>query len=197
MNDVTKSALHRRDGRAIGLVVPMLLKDRCIGVFDLEPGARCLQQKRQAADAAGVGSGGRDREQRGSLNRSAPTGALRSCGWRSACRWRCCRSCRSGCAAWMWRGISIRRASWAATSATSSPEANTGRGAGRRVGRACRRCATRRSAKWCAAARSGAASKNVTTPAALLAGMNHPHERNLGNAHCTLCYAMFGLRRRR
>ena len=46
------------------LVIPLLLKDRCVGVFDLEsPGARRLRQEaRGTADAARVAGGGRDRE---------------------------------------------------------------------------------------------------------------------------------------
>ena len=49
------------------------------------------------------------------------------------------------------------------------------------------------SARWCAAARSGAASRHGrSTPAVVLAGMNRIlHERNLEEYYCTLCYAMF------
>jgi len=39
--------------------------------------------------------------------------------------------------------------------------------------------------------------KNVTTPAALLAGMNRIlHERNLEEYYCTLCYAMFEFKKK-
>ena len=126
------SALHRRGSRrALGAgraaAAEGSLHRR---VRPREPGARRVQQEaRQAADAARVGSGGGDRERAALRIDSRQRSALRegTAASRSACRWRCCRrSCRSGCAAWMWRGISIRRASSAATSATSSrPKPNT------------------------------------------------------------------------
>ena len=84
------------------LVIPLLLKDRCIGVFDLESPELDAFTKEHvemltllASQAAVAIENARlyeeVRAQRGAASR-------RSCGSRSACRRRCCRpSCRSGC----------------------------------------------------------------------------------------------------
>ena len=166
--DVTKDPryIDAVPGVRSELVVPLLLKDRCIGVFDLESPERDAFNKKHvklltllASEAAVAIENARLYESI-RANEARFEKELRS---RSACRWRCCRrSCRSACAAWMWPGISIRRASSAATSATSCRRNRTrwwSRSATCRA-RACRRRSTaRRSARWCAAARSGAGSR--------------------------------------
>jgi GAF domain-containing protein len=159
--DVTKDPryIDAVPGVRSELVVPLLLKDRCIGVFDLEsPEVNAFNKKHVklltllASEAAVAIENARLVDAIKTKRRRA---SRRSCGSLSASRWRCClRSCRSGCAAWMWRGISIRRASLAAICATSSRPSRTcwwSRWA-TCLARACRRRSiARRSAKWCAA----------------------------------------------
>ena len=77
------------------LAIPLLLKDRCIGVIDLEsPELDAFSQaRRRDPDAARQPGGRGDRERAAVRRRSARTrsGWRRSCGSRSACRRRCCR----------------------------------------------------------------------------------------------------------
>ena len=150
------------------LVVPLLLKDRCIGVFDLEsPELDAFNKKHVelltllASQAAVAIENARLYES----IRDNERGSRRKCASRSACRWRCCRrSCRSGCAAWTWRGTSTRARAGRRhlrLPRRRSPTRWWWRSATCRA-RACRRRSTaRRSARWCAAARSGAGSRRA------------------------------------
>ena len=80
-------------------MIPLLLKDRCIGVFDLEsPELDAFTKKHVelltllASQAAVAIENARLYE----AIRTTSSGSRRSCGSRSACRWRCCRrSCPS------------------------------------------------------------------------------------------------------
>ena len=81
--------------------IPMLLKDRCIGVLDLEsPELDAFTQARRRDPDAARQPGRRGDRERAALRRPcAPTrsGSRRKCASRSACRRRCCRrGCRSG-----------------------------------------------------------------------------------------------------
>ena len=134
------------------LAIPLLLKDRCIGVFDLEsPELDAFSKKHVelltllASQAAVAIENARlyeiDPRQRVSARK-------RSARARSACRWRSCRrSCRRSSAASTWRGTSIRPASSAAMS-TSSSRPNRTRWSSRSAtcrARGCRRRSTARS----------------------------------------------------
>ena len=112
------------------LVIPMLIKERCIGVFDLEsPELKRLYQGTQgAADAARQPGGGRDRKRAAVRSRCGATrsGSRRSCASRSACRRRCCQpSRRPAFAQRTSRDALPRRTSSEAISTTSSRRSRT------------------------------------------------------------------------
>ena len=188
------------------LVVPLLVKDRCIGAFDLESPELNAFTKRHvelltllASEAAVAIENARlwetvlaneeriekelrfaQRVQMALLPQELPKRLK---------------------ARWTWRGASSRRANWAATSTTSSrprPISSSWRWATCRA-RACRRrstaCLPPRS---CAAAPSAAGSaqdRNHQGPAAILTSINRIlHERQLEEYYCTLCYAQFDVR---
>ena len=183
------------------LVVPLLLKDRCIGVFDLEsPEVNAFNKKHVklltllASEAAVAIENARlvdaiktnearfekelrlaQRVQMALLPQELPKrlrGVDVGVAFRSRARARR-RPLRFP--------LARSRTRWWSRSATCPA-------------RACRRRSmARRSARWCAAARSGDGWRSSrSTPAGILAGMNRIlHERNLEEYYCTLCYAMF------
>ena len=201
--DVTKDPryIDAVPGVRSELVVPLLLKDRCIGVFDLESPERDAFNKKHvklltllASEAAVAIENARlyesiranearfekelrlaQRVQMALLPQELPK---RLRGVDVAWHFDPARELGGDICDFL---VARSRTRWSSCSATCRA-------------RACRRRSTaRRSARWCAAARSGAGSKRTTrTPAALLAGMNRIlHERNLEEYYCTLCYAMF------
>jgi GAF domain-containing protein len=107
------------------LVVPLLLKDRCIGVFDLESPERDAFNKKHvklltllASEAAVAIENARlyesIRTNEARLRKGAAAGAARADGAAAA------GAAETPEGRGLWRGTSIRRASSAATSATSS-----------------------------------------------------------------------------
>ena len=123
--DVTKDPryIDAVPGVRSELVVPLLLKDRCIGVFDLESPEPDAFNKKHVKLLTLLASEAAVAIENARLYESIRANEARfekELRFASACRWRCCRrSCRSGCAASTWRGISIPPASSAATCATS------------------------------------------------------------------------------
>ena len=203
MPDVTKDPRYINavpDVRS-ELVVPLLLKDRCIGVFDLEsPELDAFNKKHvelltllasQAAvaienarlyEAIRANEARFEKELR--LRAARADGAAAAGAAEAAARRGRGLAFRSGARArrrHLRLPVARSRTRWSSRSATCRA-------------RACRRRSTaRRSARWCAAARSGAGSRSTSsTPAGVLAGMNRIlHERKLEEYYCTLCYAMF------
>ena len=188
------------------LVVPLLLHDRCIGVFDLEsPGAGRVQEEgRRGSDAAGEPGGGRDRECALGARRFAPTSGAsrRSCASRSACRRRCCRTnCRSRSKVWTPPRVCRRRASSAAISTTFSRRkpnvlvAAVGDVSGKGVP------AALYSAFVGELIRSRTFRRRFApeglSPSSILESVNTILcERQLEEYYCTLCFAVFDVKRR-
>ena len=186
--------------------MPMLLKDRCIGVFDLESPELDAFAKRdvEILIAAGQPGGGGDREcapLRGSRQeRSAPReGAAvrqaRAGGAAADPAAEAAQGRRRGCA------VRRRRASWAATSTTSSCPSRTRSSS--RVGDV--------SGKGVPAALYSVFAGELvrgrtfrrrfmperSTPGNVLMSINTIlHERQLEEYYCTLCYAVFDMKRR-
>ena len=122
----TRATSTRSPTRSSELVVPLLVKDRCIGAFDLESPELNAFSKRHVelltllASQAAVAIENARLWESGPRQRGADR--ARSCASPSASRWRCCRrSCPSGSAPWTSPGSSSRPASWAATSTISWP----------------------------------------------------------------------------
>ena len=107
------------------LVIPMLIKDRCIGVFDLEsPELDAFTQRASGtADAPGEPGGRRDRQRAALRGGSAKRGADREgASFRATCPDSVVarRSRPRQSATPTWRVGSSRRTSWEGTSTTSS-----------------------------------------------------------------------------
>ena len=149
------------------LAVPLLVKDRCIGVMDLEsPDLDAFGKHDVEVLTALAARWQSPLRTRGCTRRFAPTriASSASCSSHAACRRRCCRpDCPSECAAWMWPRTSRRRASWAATCTTScrrSPTASSWPLATSRARECRRRFTACLRPNWSARGRSGA----VTCP---------------------------------
>ena len=187
------------------LVIPLMVKDRCIGVFDLEsPELNAFSKG--ISRSCGCSRARRPWRSRmpGSTRRSAQTkcGSRRKFVSRSACRRRCCpSSCRNGSRVWMWRHDLRRPASLGETCTTSWRRNRTrlvvavGDVSGKGVP------AALYSAFAGELVRSRTYRRRYAPdrfgPAGVLAAMNTIlYERQLEEYYCTLCYALFDFKRR-
>jgi sigma-B regulation protein RsbU (phosphoserine phosphatase) len=186
--------------------IPMLLKERCIGVFDLESPELDAFAKRDieiltllASQAAVAIENARLYEQvsrnEARMEKGAAVRPSRADG----------AAAHAAAQAAQGRGRvrAIRARARARRRLPRFPDArvqHAHRRAGRRLGQRRAGCALQRvsPASSYVAARSGAAScPNGPTPAAVLSSINTIlHERQLEEYYCTMCYAVFDMKKR-
>jgi Serine phosphatase RsbU, regulator of sigma subunit len=186
------------------LAIPLMLQDRCVGVFDLEsPELDAFSKSHidiltllasQAAVASRTpgSTSASDRTKSASRRRSAS---------RSGSRRRCCRSnCRSGKSRSTSPRGSNRREALAVTSTTSSRRSRTASWWPSATYRA-KACRQRSTARCRELVRSRTFRRRYAperfTPSGVLVSSNTIlYERQLEEYYCTLCYALFDVKRR-
>jgi hypothetical protein len=164
---------------------------------------RVYQARRRHPDDAGEPGGGRHRE-RAALRRVSANEARLEKELGFAKRVQAALSADAAAQAaqraWTWPRSSRPRASWAAISTTFLMPEST-RSSSRWAtcpARACRpRCTACSPASSCAAARSGAAFSRSDRPGARAhVDQHHPARAPLEEYYCTLCYAVFDIKRK-